>query len=216
MDRFSFTLFMFSVIFNSHINTENKLLIGSCDYSNNLFDFTQTNTDTCHIPLKVQSNFNDWRLARNQLVQQSFPIDKETRNYVRKVSGCLFSVVKPVPLTSKVKLAAVSESVLTDILDLDVSVSSSPDFLSFVGGDLLLTTPLSHRYGGHQFGTWAGQLGDGRAVMLGEYINQKGDRFELQLKGSGKTPYSRQGDGRAVIRSSVREFLCSEALFHLG
>jgi len=53
-------------------------------------------------------------------------------------------------------------------------------------------------------------------VMIGEYLNQKGDRFELQLKGSGKTPYSRRGDGRAVIRSSVREFLCSEALFHLG
>jgi uncharacterized protein YdiU (UPF0061 family) len=81
---------------------------------------------------------------------------------------------------------------------------------------LLSDLNTSHRYGGHQFGTWAGQLGDGRAVMIGEYLNQKGDRFELQLKGSGKTPYSRQGDGRAVIRSSVREFLCSEALFHLG
>ena len=72
------------------------------------------------------------------------------------------------------------------------------------------------RYGGHQFGSWAAQLGDGRAHLLGEYVNTKGERWELQLKGSGKTPYSRRGDGRAVLRSSLREFLCSEAMFSLG
>ncbi|XP_053398537.1 protein adenylyltransferase SelO-like isoform X2 [Mercenaria mercenaria] len=72
------------------------------------------------------------------------------------------------------------------------------------------------RYGGHQFGYWADQLGDGRAVMLGEYVNHLGERWELQLKGSGLTPYSRRGDGKAVIRSSVREFLCSEAMHALG
>jgi uncharacterized protein YdiU (UPF0061 family) len=77
-------------------------------------------------------------------------------------------------------------------------------------------TPLAHRYGGHQFGYWAGQLGDGRALLIGEYKNNKGERWELQLKGQGKTPYSRTADGRAVIRSSVREFLCSEAMYHLG
>ena len=59
------------------------------------------------------------------------------------------------------------------------------------------------------------QLGDGRAIMLGEYVNDKGERIELQLKGAGKTPYSRFGDGRAVLRSSIREFLCSEAMHHL-
>lgn len=72
------------------------------------------------------------------------------------------------------------------------------------------------RYGGHQFGYWSGQLGDGRAVMLGEFVNHLGERWELQLKGSGLTPYSRQGDGKAVIRSSVREFLCSESMHALG
>ena len=72
------------------------------------------------------------------------------------------------------------------------------------------------RYGGYQFGYWAGQLGDGRAHLLGEYLNTRGERLELQLKGSGRTPYSRFGDGRAVLRSSVREFLCSEAMHHLG
>ncbi|MFP6558985.1 YdiU family protein [Paraburkholderia sp. B3] len=70
-------------------------------------------------------------------------------------------------------------------------------------------------YSGHQFGVWAGQLGDGRALGIGE-LEHAGRRFELQLKGGGRTPYSRMGDGRAVLRSSIREFLCSEAMHHLG
>lgn len=76
--------------------------------------------------------------------------------------------------------------------------------------------PYAMCYGGHQFGSWAGQLGDGRAISMGEYVNEKGDRWEIQLKGAGKTPYSRFADGRAVLRSSVREFLCSEAMYFLG
>src|SRR5690606_23707164 len=68
----------------------------------------------------------------------------------------------------------------------------------------------------HQFGNWAGPLGDGRAVSLGEVLNTHGERLELQLKGAGPTPYSRGADGRAVLRSSIREFLCSEAMHHLG
>ena len=76
--------------------------------------------------------------------------------------------------------------------------------------------PYAACYGGHQFGSWAGQLGDGRAITLGEVINAQGERWELQLKGAGRTPYSRTADGRAVLRSSIREFLCSEAMHHLG
>ncbi|WVY93009.1 hypothetical protein V8G54_032097 [Vigna mungo] len=76
--------------------------------------------------------------------------------------------------------------------------------------------PYAQCYGGHQFGMWAGQLGDGRAITLGEILNSKSERWELQLKGAGKTPYSRFADGLAVLRSSVREFLCSEAMHHLG
>ena len=76
--------------------------------------------------------------------------------------------------------------------------------------------PYAANYGGHQFGHWAGQLGDGRAITLGETINARGERWELQLKGAGPTPYSRSADGRAVLRSSIREFLCSEAMHHLG
>ena len=76
--------------------------------------------------------------------------------------------------------------------------------------------PYAQCYGGHQFGTWAGQLGDGRAITLGEILNSKLERWELQLKGAGKTPYSRFADGLAVLRSSIREFLCSEAMHFLG
>jgi uncharacterized protein YdiU (UPF0061 family) len=75
--------------------------------------------------------------------------------------------------------------------------------------------PLSSVYSGHQFGVWAGQLGDGRALLLGE-VQAPGGPLELQLKGAGLTPYSRMGDGRAVLRSSIREFLCSEAMHGLG
>ena len=75
--------------------------------------------------------------------------------------------------------------------------------------------PLASVYSGHQFGQWAGQLGDGRALMLGE-LQTPGGLVELQLKGAGMTPYSRSGDGRAVLRSSIREFLCSEAMHALG
>jgi uncharacterized protein YdiU (UPF0061 family) len=75
--------------------------------------------------------------------------------------------------------------------------------------------PLAAVYSGHQFGVWAGQLGDGRALWLGEMETPNGP-MELQLKGAGKTPYSRMGDGRAVLRSSIREFLCSEAMHGLG
>ncbi len=76
--------------------------------------------------------------------------------------------------------------------------------------------PFATNYGGHQFGHWAGQLGDGRAISLGEAVLADGQRRELQLKGAGPTPYSRSADGRAVLRSSIREFLCSEAMHHLG
>jgi uncharacterized protein YdiU (UPF0061 family) len=77
--------------------------------------------------------------------------------------------------------------------------------------------PMATVYSGHQFGVWAGQLGDGRALLLGEWQAQPdAPSFELQLKGAGRTPYSRMGDGRAVLRSSIREFLCSEAMHALG
>ena len=91
---------------------------------------------------------------------------------------------------------------------------NSPELLEVLSGNQPLrgTQPLASVYSGHQFGQWAGQLGDGRAILLGE----TSDGLELQLKGAGHTPYSRMGDGRAVLRSSIREFLCSEAMQGLG
>uniref|UniRef100_A0A8C3BQY6 Selenoprotein O n=1 Tax=Cairina moschata TaxID=8855 RepID=A0A8C3BQY6_CAIMO len=158
-----------------------------------------------------------WGLSSASLVD-SFPIDPIQENYVRNVRNCIFSVVYPTPFKSKVLLVAVSEDVIENTLDLHISVQGTSDFLQFVsGGKVILgSVPLAHRYGGHQFGSWAGQLGDGRAHLIGVYTNRHGERWELQLKGSGKTPYSRNGDGRAVLRSSVREFLCSEAMHYLG
>lgn len=100
-----------------------------------------------------------------------------------------------------------------DLLGLDASRMDSTDMLQALSGNLpiLGTQPLASVYSGHQFGSWAGQLGDGRAILLGE-----AQGWEIQLKGSGLTPYSRMGDGRAVLRSSIREFLCSEAMHALG
>ncbi|XP_010072491.1 PREDICTED: selenoprotein O-like, partial [Pterocles gutturalis] len=148
----------------------------------------------------------------------AFPVDVIQENYLRNVRNCVFSIVYPTPFKSRVHLVAVSKEVLENILDLDISVKGTSDFLQFVSGGKVIvgSVPLAHRYGGHQFGNWAGQLGDGRAHLIGVYTNRYGERWELQLKGSGKTPYSRNGDGRAVLRSSVREFLCSEAMHYLG
>src|SRR5690606_13626731 len=106
---------------------------------------------------------------------------------------------------------------LAALLGIDASVLSSPDFLQVVSGQKPLPggRTLAAVYSGHQFGIWAGQLGDGRAHLLGEILTPEGPQ-ELQLKGSGRTPYSRMGDGRAVLRSSVREYLASEAMAGLG
>ncbi|XP_037311959.2 protein adenylyltransferase SelO-like isoform X2 [Pungitius pungitius] len=149
---------------------------------------------------------------------EAFPIDEGEGNYARPVKNCIFSKSVPTPLKGPLRLAAASKEVIEDMLDLDVAVTRSDDFLHYASGGRLPpgSVPLAHRYGGHQFGSWAGQLGDGRAHSLGQYTNRKGEVWELQLKGSGKTPYSRSGDGRAVIRSSVREFLGSEAMHFLG
>jgi uncharacterized protein YdiU (UPF0061 family) len=104
------------------------------------------------------------------------------------------------------------------LLDLDPSVFSDPRFAEVMSGHRPLEgfSPLAMVYSGHQFGVWAGQLGDGRALLIGQVRNRKGELWDIQLKGAGKTPYSRFGDGRAVMRSTIREYLCSEAMAALG
>ncbi|WP_459614525.1 protein adenylyltransferase SelO [Bordetella sp. 2513F-2] len=103
------------------------------------------------------------------------------------------------------------------LIGLDPAVFSTQAFLDVFSGMAPLPggDTLAAVYSGHQFGVWAGQLGDGRAHLLGEVVGPQGN-WELQLKGAGMTPYSRMGDGRAVLRSSVREYLASEAMHGLG
>jgi uncharacterized protein YdiU (UPF0061 family) len=142
--------------------------------------------------------------------------DPDTSNRSRQVYGALWSEVLPTPV-AKPELIAYSSEV-ADLLGLSAADMVSTEFAQVFGGNALMSgmQPWTLNYGGHQFGNWAGQLGDGRAISLGEVINSQGQRWELQLKGAGVTPYSRRADGRAVLRSSIREFLCSEAMFHLG
>ena len=134
----------------------------------------------------------------------------------RQVHGALYSHVQPTPVAAP-GLIAYSREVAA-LLGIDPRDIEAPRFAEIFAGNALAPgmQPYAANYGGHQFGHWAGQLGDGRAITLGEVINDAGQRWELQLKGAGPTPYSRTADGRAVLRSSVREFLCSEAMHHLG
>jgi len=147
---------------------------------------------------------------------RKLPADPEATNQRRQVMGACYSSVQPAKVAGP-KLVAYSRETAA-LLDLSIETCESDDFLQvFVGNRLLAgMAPYATCYGGHQFGNWAGQLGDGRAINLGEIINQRSERWALQLKGAGPTPYARTADGLAVLRSSVREFLCSEAMFHLG
>ncbi|RXZ42479.1 protein adenylyltransferase SelO [Crenobacter cavernae] len=102
-------------------------------------------------------------------------------------------------------------------LGLDAARLAEPDGVALLTGSAKVEpTPLATVYSGHQFGVWAGQLGDGRALMFGEWRDLKGRDWEIQIKGAGLTPFSRMGDGRAVLRSSIREYLCSEAMAGLN
>ncbi len=147
---------------------------------------------------------------------RELPGDPVEGPQVRQVHGALYSRVRPTPVAAPRLIAWSPE--MAERLGLEATDVESPEFAQVFGGNALVDgmEPFAANYGGHQFGNWAGQLGDGRAITLGETVNAQGERWELQLKGAGKTPYSRFADGRAVLRSSIREFLCSEAMHHLG
>ncbi|KAH8024516.1 hypothetical protein HPB51_025143 [Rhipicephalus microplus] len=155
-------------------------------------------------------------LRFDNLALRTLPVDKETRNYVRTVSGAVFSRVSPAPLESPAMVVFSDDAMM--LLDLPASELQRKDAAEYFSGNKLLpgSETAAHCYCGHQFGYFAGQLGDGAAMYLGEVINHKGERWEIQLKGAGLTPYSRSADGRKVLRSSLREFLCSEAMHYLG
>jgi uncharacterized protein YdiU (UPF0061 family) len=111
-----------------------------------------------------------------------------------------------------------SSAAAAALLDLHPAELTSAEFVRVASGTALLAgmEPVAALYGGHQFGVWAGQLGDGRAITLGEVTNRRGEPWEIQLKGAGQTAFSRFADGRAVLRSTIREFLASEAMDALG
>lgn len=127
-----------------------------------------------------------------------------------------YSRVAPTPLRAA-RLVAFNPEAAT-LLDLDPDEATRPDFVAYFNGEKSLpgAEPIATLYAGHQFGVYVPQLGDGRALLLGEVRNSCGEKWDLQLKGSGRTPYSRMGDGRAVLRSTIREYLCSEAMQALG
>jgi uncharacterized protein YdiU (UPF0061 family) len=161
----------------------------------------------------------------NRFVRE-LPGDPDTTARPRQVHRALYSRVRPTPVAGP-RLIAWSREVAA-LLGLDDELVEEPLFAEVFAGNTLLEgmEPYAANYGGHQFGQWAGQLGDGRAITLGEVVTagaasswnapRSQSRWELQLKGAGLTPYSRHADGRAVLRSSLREFLCSEAMHHLG
>lgn len=141
--------------------------------------------------------------------------DPVAENFVRQVPNAAFSYVAPTAPT-KPSLVHYSPQML-EAVGLTEQDAQSEEFVKIFSGAEVLpeTKPFAMCYAGHQFGNWAGQLGDGRAVNLFE-VNHNNQQWALQLKGAGKTPYSRGADGLAVLRSSIREYLCSEAMFHLG
>ncbi|KAI3370800.1 hypothetical protein L3Q82_007336 [Scortum barcoo] len=168
------------------------------------------------------------RLDFDNVALRKLPLDPSEEPGVRQVKGACFSRVKPQPLT-RPRFVAVSHGALA-LLGLDAEeVMKDPLGPEYLSGSRVMpgSEPAAHCYCGHQFGQFAGQLGDGAACYLGEVKVPAGQdpellrenpsgRWEIQVKGAGLTPYSRQADGRKVLRSSIREFLCSEVMFYLG
>lgn len=151
----------------------------------------------------------------NRFIRE-LPGDTAGAAHSRQTPDVCWAAVPPSPVAQPKLLTHSAE--VAALLGLSEAEVHSDEFLAAFSGNRLLPgmSAYATRYGGHQFGNWAGQLGDGRAIGLGEVVNAAGERWELQLKGAGPTPYSRRADGRAVLRSSLREFLCSEAMHHLG
>jgi uncharacterized protein YdiU (UPF0061 family) len=150
----------------------------------------------------------------NRFVRE-LPGDGFGDNTPHQVYGACYSYVTPKTTASAQLLSSSPE--VAELIGLDPAAASGETFTRVFSGNQLLPGMQSYAmcYGGHQFGNWAGQLGDGRAINLGE-VAHKAQHWTLQLKGAGPTPYSRHADGLAVLRSSVREYLCSEAMHHLG
>jgi len=155
------------------------------------------------------------KLQINDTFTKELPADVLITNQRRQVTEACYSFVAPTK-TKQPELVHYSQEV-ANLLGISEEEAKSEAFLKIFTGNEIIpnSAPYAMCYGGHQFGNWAGQLGDGRAINLAE-IESDGKRWAIQLKGAGATPYSRTADGLAVLRSSIREYLCSEAMYHLG
>ena len=161
-------------------------------------------------------NFGIKTLNWEKTFTEILPADPERNNFVRQVRKACYSITRPQKFPSP-SIVILSLS-LCSLLGIQKSEIDTEEFLQMFTGQQQINEIESWSccYAGHQFGSWAGQLGDGRAITIGELRIENGKLLDVQLKGSGKTPYSRQGDGKAVLRSCIREYLCSEAMFYLG
>ena len=137
-------------------------------------------------------------------------------NSYRRLPPAFYQEVEPTPLPAPYLVSFNPDAAA--LIDLDPRAADDPHFAEYVAGGRPIpgAAPIAAIYAGHQFGVWVPQLGDGRAILLGEVRNARGERWDLQLKGAGPTAFSRMGDGRAVLRSSIREYLCGEAMHGLG
>lgn len=135
--------------------------------------------------------------------------------YGRLPAG-FYTRLEPTPLPDPYLVSFNADA--AQLIDLDPGEAQREKFVAAMAGNTPLhgSDPLATLYSGHQFGQYVPQLGDGRAILLGEVVNRRGERWDLQLKGAGRTPYSRGADGRAVLRSTIREYLCSEAMHGLN
>ena len=138
-------------------------------------------------------------------------------NRYARLPEAFYAKVNPTPFSSAPFLISANRMAM-ELLDLDSREATRSEFAGVFGGSLLVPgmEPLAMLYSGHQFGVYVPQLGDGRAILLGEVLNERGERWDLHLKGAGMTPFSRDGDGRSVLRSAIREYLCCEAMHGLG
>lgn len=138
-------------------------------------------------------------------------------NTYARLSEAFYAKLHPTPFSEPPHLISFNPAA-AELIDLDPDEAKRPEFAAVFGGGMLAPgmEPLAMLYSGHQFGVYVPQLGDGRAILLGEVRNDRGEKWDLHLKGAGPTPFSREGDGRAVLRSTIREYLCSEAMHGLG
>jgi len=138
-------------------------------------------------------------------------------NGYARLPEAFYAKLNPTPFASPPYLIHANPAA-AELIDLDPGQFTRPEFAGLFGGSMLAPgmEPLAMIYSGHQFGVYVPQLGDGRAILLGEVTNRRGERWDLHLKGAGLTPFSRDGDGRAVLRSTIREYLCCAAMQGLG